>query len=214
MAELLLIPLDDTVLFPGMSATLAIEVGDEERVLIVPRHEKDYAGVGTIARVVERGRIPGGGSAVELQGVARGIAGAARTDSEGNLRVEVSEHADETARDDRIRELEREYRAVVEEILELRGADSRINAFLRSVTEPGPLADTSGYSPDIGYAEKRELLETLDVTERLEKSLAAQRERLAELQVRTRIRDDVESGAEKQQREYFLRKQMDSIRKE
>ena len=41
-----------------------------------------------------------------------------------------------------------------------------------------------------------------------------QRERLAELQVRRRIRDDVESGAQKQQREYFLRKQMESIRKE
>ena len=103
---------------------------------------------------------------------------------------------------------------MVEEILELRGADGRINAFLRSITEPGNLADTTGYSPDIGYEAKRELLETLDVTERLEKALAAQRERLAELQVRRRIREDVESGAEKQQREYFLRKQMDSIRKE
>jgi ATP-dependent Lon protease len=41
-----------------------------------------------------------------------------------------------------------------------------------------------------------------------------QRERLAELQVRVKIRDDVESGAQKQQREYFLRKQMESIRKE
>ena len=214
MNELLLIPLDDTVLFPGMSATLAIEVGDEDRVLLVPRHADDYAGVGTIAEVVDRGRIPGGASAVELHGVARGIAGAARTDEEGNLRVEVTEHTDESNADERIRELEREYRAVVEEILELRGADGRINAFLRSITEPGNLADTTGYSPDIGYDAKRELLETLDVTERLELALAAQRERLAELQVRRRIREDVESGAEKQQREYFLRKQMDSIRKE
>ncbi len=41
-----------------------------------------------------------------------------------------------------------------------------------------------------------------------------QRERLAELQVRRKIRDDVDSGAQKQQREYFLRKQMESIRKE
>ena len=41
-----------------------------------------------------------------------------------------------------------------------------------------------------------------------------QRERLAELQVRVKIRDDVDSGAQKQQREYFLRKQMESIRKE
>ena len=52
------------------------------------------------------------------------------------------------------------------------------------------------------------------MTERLELALGFQRERLAELQVRKRIRDDVESGAEKQQREYFLRKQMESIRKE
>jgi ATP-dependent Lon protease len=212
--ELLLIPLDDTVLFPGMSATLAIEVGDEDRVLVVPRHGESYARVGTIADVVDRGRIPGGGAAVELHGVSRGIAGVARTDSDGSLRVEVTEHDDDSPEGERVRELEREYRAVVEEILELRGADGRINAFLRSITEPGHLADTSGYSPDIGYGQKRELLETLDVTERLEKALAAQRERLAELQVRRRIREDVESGAEKQQREYFLRKQMDSIRKE
>ena len=103
---------------------------------------------------------------------------------------------------------------MVEEILELRGDDGRIPAFLRSISEPGALADTSGYCPDLGLAEKQRLLETLDVTERLELALELQRERLAELQVRRRIRDDVQSGAEEQQREYFLRKQMESIRKE
>ncbi len=116
--------------------------------------------------------------------------------------------------DGKTRNLEREYRAVVEEILEVRGDDGRISAFLRSISEPGALADTSGYSPDLRYDQKVELLQTLDVTERLELALGFQRERLAELQVRKRIREDVESGAEKQQREYFLRKQMESIRKE
>src|SRR6185295_19276268 len=57
-------------------------------------------------------------------------------------------------------------------------------------------------------------LETLDVTERLQSALDYQTERLAELQVRRKIRDDVEDGVGKQQREYFLRKQMESIRKE
>jgi ATP-dependent Lon protease len=66
----------------------------------------------------------------------------------------------------------------------------------------------------LSYEDKVKLLQTLDITERLELALSMQRERLAELQVRKRIRDDVESGAEKQQREYFLRKQMESIRKE
>ena len=113
-----------------------------------------------------------------------------------------------------MRELETEYRAVVEEILELRGDDGRISAFVRSITEPGALADTAGYSPDLTFAQKVELLETLDVRERLELSTRFQRERLAEMQVRRRIRDDVEEGAAKQQREYILRRQMESIRKE
>ena len=52
------------------------------------------------------------------------------------------------------------------------------------------------------------------MVERLQLALRFQRDRLAEMQVRKRIREDVESGAQKQQREYFLRKQMDSIRKE
>ena len=59
-----------------------------------------------------------------------------------------------------------------------------------------------------------ELLETLDVVERLSWPSSCSASALAEAQVRQRIRDDVESGTQKQQREYFLRKQMDSIRKE
>src|SRR5919199_1106178 len=151
--KLLLVPLDDSILFPAMTATVAADVGDE--------------------------------------GADEGAASG-----------------------ERIRELEREYRAVVEEILEMRGDDGRIAAFVRSISEPGALADTAGYSPDLTYEQKVELLEILDVTERLRRALELQRERLTELQVRKKIREDVQSGAEKQQREYFLRKQMESIQKE
>src|SRR3954468_4581823 len=212
--NLLLIPLDDTVVFPTMDVTLPVDTGDDDHVLLVPRHEGEYASVGTIARVAEQVRLPGGGRGATLEGVARGVAGAAQNDPIGNLRVEVAEHPDDVPVDGRTRELEREYRAVVEEILELRGDDGRVAAFLRSISEPGALADTSGYSPDLTLQDKRRVLETVDVTERLAAALELQRERLAELQVRKRIHDDVESGAQKQQREYFLRQQMESIRKE
>jgi ATP-dependent Lon protease len=213
-SRLLLVPLEDAVVFPGMSLTLAVDVGDEERVLLVPRHEHEFATIGTVAEVVDRVRLPGGARAVALQGIHRGVAGAAQTLPDGRLFVEVDDRPDAAPVDGKTRNLEREYRAVVEEILELRGDDGRVSAFVRSITEPGALADTTGYSPDIGYEQKLNLLRALDVTERLELALKYQRERLAELQVRKRIRDDVESGAEKQQREYFLRKQMESIRKE
>src|SRR5688572_28615807 len=214
MPTLLLIPLEDVVVFPNMSVTLPVDVGDEERVLLVPRHENAYAEVGTVAEVGSKIRLPGGGRAVELDGLHRALIGAAQPGPSGSLRVEVEERPDDEPRDGRTRELEREYRAVVEEILEHRGDDGRIAAFLRSISEPGPLADTAGYSPDLTFEQKVELLETLDVTERLALAVKLQRERLAEMQVRQRIRDDVESGAQKQQREYFLRKQMESIRKE
>src|SRR5262249_2714778 len=90
----------------------------------------------------------------------------------------------------------------------------RIRAFVRSITDAGALADTAGYSPDLNFSQKLQLLETFDVVARLTLAVQFQRERLAELQVRKRIRDDVEDGAPKQQREYFLRRQMDAIRKE
>ncbi len=216
MSRLLLVPLDDAVVFPGMSLTLAVDTGDEERVLLVPRHEQEFASVGTVAEVADRVRLPGGGRAVTLSGLHRGVAGAAQTLPDGRLYVEVEEHPDPAKGpvDGKTRNLEREYRAVVEEILELRGDDGRVAAFVRSITDSGALADTSGYSPDLSFEQKVELLGMLDVTERLELALKFQRERLAELQVRKRIREDVESGAEQQQREYFLRKQMESIRKE
>ena len=214
MATLLLIPLDDTVVFPTMDVTLPVDVGDDDRVLLVPRHEGEYASVGTIARVAERVRLPGGARGAVLEGIARGTAGAAHTDARGRLVVEVIEHPDEVPVDGRTRDLEREFRATIEEILELRGDDGRIAAWVRAIAEPGALADTSGYSPDLTFEQKVDLLQTLDVTERLEKALQLQRERLAELQVRRKIREDVESGAQKQQREYVLRKQMESIRRE
>jgi ATP-dependent Lon protease len=217
-----LIPLDDTVVFPGMGITVTEEVGQDDRVVLVPRHENEFIDVGTIAEVADRVRLPGGGRAVLLSGQHRALIGAAQTGPEGELRVEVQERPDESTpagqappvRSKRLRELEREYRAVAEEILELRGDDGRIAGFLRAIVEPGPLADSAGFSPNLSYEQKVELLRTIDVADRLELAVKLQRESLAELQLRKRIREDVQEGAERQQREYFLRKQMDSIRKE
>jgi len=214
MSLLRLIPLDDSVIFPNMTVTLAVDVGEDTRVMLIPRRGGRYARVGVVAEVNERVSLPGRNMAAVLHGRQRGIAGAAQADAAGILRVEVEPHHDQDPPPEQIAELQREYRAVVEEILELRGDDGRISAFVRSIQHPGELADTSGFAPDLSLESKVELLETLDVTERLTLALRLQRERLAELQVRKQIREDVESGAQKQQREYLLRRQMDAIRKE
>src|SRR3954462_702903 len=187
VTDLVLVPLDDLVVFPNMSATLTIDVGeDEDRVLLVPRHDGEFAKVGTVAEVVDHVRLPGGGRAVELMGLHRGIAGAARTGLRGELRVDVEEREDEVPVTGAVRELERDYRAVVEELLELRGDNGRVAQFVRSISEPGTLADTSGYSPDLSFEQKVELLQAVGVTERVELAVGFQRERLGELQVRKR----------------------------
>jgi ATP-dependent Lon protease len=209
-----LIPLDEAIVFPAVTATLPIDVGDEDRVFLLPRRRGEFGRIGVVAEVVERAQLPNGMSVATVVGLHRGLAGAATPGAGDTLRIEVQELHDGTPDEERTRELMREYRAVVEEILELRGADDRIASFLRGIEEPGALADTAGYSPDLSAEQKLRLLETLDVTARLELAVEMQRERLAELQVRRKIRDDVESGAQKQQRDYFLRKQMESIRRE
>jgi ATP-dependent Lon protease len=214
VTKLLLVPLEDSVVFPHMTVTLTVDTAGEERVLLVPRHENEYASVGTVAEITDSVRLRGGGRAVVVNGLHRGILGAAETDTSGRLRVEVDERPDPEEMDARLRELATEYRAIVEEILDHRGDDGRVSDFLRAIVDPGALADTTGYSPDVPFAKKVELLEALDLRARLELAIELQREVLAELQVRQRIRDDVEEGAQKQQREYILRRQMDSIRKE
>ncbi len=213
MAHLKLVPLDEAVVFPGMPVTLPTDVGSDTRVLLIPRRGSGYAKVGVVAEVTERIAI-GGRAVASFMALHRGVPGAAQTGPDGVLRVEVEERPDVAPSPALARDLEREYRAVVEEVLEIRGDDGRISAFVRSITHPGSLADTAGYSPDLSFDQKLELLEALDVVERLTLALRFQQDRLAELRVRKRIRDEVESGAQKQQREHLLRRQMDAIRKE
>jgi ATP-dependent Lon protease len=197
-----------------MSLTIPVDVGEDTRVLLVPRQGNAYAAVGVVAEVSERVKLAGRGVAVSLAVLNRATLGAAAADQHGVLRVDFTEQPDQAPPPALTRELEREYRAVVDEILELRGDDGRIQAFVRSITGAGALADTAGYSPDLDRAQKLQLLETLDVIERLKLATEFQRNRLTELHVRKRIHDDVEGGAQKQQREYFLRRQMEAIRKE
>ena len=211
---MLLVPVDDSVVFPNMTVTLTVDVGDDERVLLVPREDDEFASVGTVAEVVEHVRLPGGGRAVALAGLHRGIAGAAHTDASGDLRVEVTPTPTTspwTARPATSSASTAPWSRRSSSCAATTAASAPSCA--RSPS-PAPWPTPPATRPTSSYEDKVDLLETLDVTERLEKALKLQRDRLTELQVRSQIRDDVQSGADKQQREYFLRKQMESIRKE
>ena len=131
------------------------------------------------------------------------------------LRVEVEEQPDVTPPTALTAELEREYRAVVEEILELRGDDGRISAFVRSITDPGALADTAGYSPDLNLrAEDSSCSRRWTSSSAWRCRCASSRSAWPSCRCASASATTSSTGAQKQQRDYFLRKQMDAIRKE
>jgi len=218
-----LLPLTSGVVLPGMVFTMALE-SDEAKAavaaaeaagghfVLVPHIDGRYASVGVVAEVVERGELPGGLEAVAVRGVQRAALGTAVPGTGQALWVQV-ELVDEPGATDEARELAREYKAVLENILISRGA-RQIAARLREVTEPGLVADVAGYSPDLSLDQKVDVLETVDVEARLRLVLGWAREVLADITLRERIKTDVEEGMEKTQREFLLRRQLESIRKE
>ncbi|HEV3130309.1 MAG TPA: LON peptidase substrate-binding domain-containing protein, partial [Acidimicrobiales bacterium] len=218
-----LLPLTSGVVLPGMVFTMALESEEaraaaeaaeaaDGRFVLVPFIDGRYASVGVISEVMEKGDLPGGMAAVAVRGVERARLGTAVPGTGRALWVEV-EIIPEGVPSEEEAELAREYRAVLENILLSRGA-ARIAERLADVTEPGRVADMAGYSPDLSLGQKVEVLETIDVAARLRLVIAWAREVLADLTLRERIKTDVEEGMEKTQREFLLRRQLESIRKE
>src|SRR5207247_352986 len=103
--------------------------------------------------------------------------------------------------------------ATVENIVEARGVPE-VAQMLRGITDPGALVDTAGYSPDLSFEQKVEILQTLDVERRLELAIAWANRTLADLELKEKIGREVAEGMDKRQREFLLREQLEAIRKE
>ena len=219
-----LLPLTSGVVLPGMVVTLTIESDEAQRaiaasessdgeLLLVPRIGSSYAKIGTVAKVEDVGRLRSGLEALVIRGMVRAVVGTGVAGTGQTTWVQFEPRPDPEISSERARELSREYKAVLENIVEARGVPE-VADFLRGLSDPGQVADTAGYSPDLSIEQKVEVLETLDVEQRLEKVLDWAKEVLAELELKDKIRTDVRDGMEKNQREYILRQQMDAIRKE
>ncbi|MCU1462963.1 MAG: lon [Acidimicrobiales bacterium] len=220
-----LLPLNAGVVLPGIVVTVAIDsdeakaavaaaVAGDGHLVLVPNVDGRFAKVGTVAKVETTGELPGGISAVLVRGVHRAVLGAAEPDGGNGLLRVHAEASPDGPPTDRVRELSREYRAVVAAVAEKRGS-RRLPEALRSTSEPGPSVDivTSSWT-GIPIEQAIAVLEAVDVEQRLEVALEFAREALAELDVAERIRNDVAEGMDKAQRDFLLRQQMAAIRKE
>ncbi|HET7483410.1 MAG TPA: endopeptidase La [Actinomycetota bacterium] len=187
--------------------------GADGLVLLVPRIDARYARVGTIAKIEDLVQLPNGVNAAVVRGTARGTIGSGVAGAGDAVWVQADVHDDPAISSERAHELALEYRTTVEAIVEARGVPE-VREMLRGISDPGVMADTAGYSPDLSFERKIELLETLDVESRLEKVLGWARETLAEIALKDKIRNEVAEGMEKTQREFLLRQQLEAIKKE
>jgi len=218
------LPLESGVILPQMVVTVALEsaeardaVAAAQRngnvMLLVPRVDGSYSRVGTVARLEDAGELPGGQKIAVIRGLHRARVTVAAAGDGPGLWVESEAAPDPETPSERATALGREFRAVVESVLEAKG-EQNATRILRGIRNPGHLADMSGYSPDLTFEQKVEVLETIDVEERLTKLLAWYRATLADVTLKDKIRRDVTDRMEDQQREYMLRQQLEAIKKE
>ncbi|OMC52288.1 endopeptidase La [Mycobacterium sp. IS-2888] len=213
----------DTIVLPGMVVPIALDdaaraaidaarASDSGQLLIAPRLEDRYPSHGVIAKILQVGRIAGGGTAAVVRGERRAQIGAGASGPGAALWVEVTEVTEAEPTDD-IKALAAEYKKLLLAMLQRRDAWQIID-YVNSLTDPSALADTSGYASYLTDVQKRQLLETVDVAERLRVLIDWTGEHLAEVEVNDKIAEDVREGMEKTQKEFLLRQQLAAIRKE
>jgi ATP-dependent Lon protease len=227
MAEAKSVPvlfLSESIVLPGM--VVPIELDDAARaavdaaratesgeLLIAPRLGDRYPSDGVLASIVQVGRVAGGsGTAAVVRGNGRAQIGAGANGPGPALWVEVTEVTEQAATDE-TRALAAEYKKLLLAYLQRREAWQIVD-FVNQLTDPSALADTAGYASYLTQVQKRQLLETPDVAERLRSLIDWTSDHLAEVEVNDKIADDVREGMEKTQKEFLLRQQLAAIRKE
>ncbi len=225
------LPLDDEVVLPGMvvpldlsdtevraaveAAQAAASSGNKPRVLLVPRVDGNYAGIGTLGRIEQVGRLSDGDPGALIRGLGRVRIGSGTTGPGAALWVEgtvVEENVPDPL-PGAVSELVTEYKALATSWLRKRGAWQVVDR-VQGIEDVGTLADNSGYSPFLTVEQKVRLLETTDPVARLKLATEALRDHLAEQDVAESIAKDVQEGVDKQQREFLLRRQLEAVRKE
>jgi ATP-dependent Lon protease len=232
--DLPLVALRETVIFPEMIVPL--QVGREKSVnalnaavaeggpiaLVTQRHAEqediestsELYEVGTLAKIAQVVQLPDGTVRAIVQGQSR-LRLLGFSASEPYLRARIEELPDESGASLEVQALMRTVQAQIEQYV-ANGAPVPPEAAVaaRNITEAGLLADMVAYSPDMTTEQRQELLETIDVTERLKLVSNFLARQIEILELKGRIQSEVKSEMDKTQREYILREQLKAIQRE
>jgi len=234
LRELPLVALRETVIFPEMIVPL--QVGREKSVaalnaatesggpiaLVTQRQaEQEDIGdpselypIGTLAKIAQVVQLQDGTVRAIVQGQGR-IRVHSFTQTSPHLVALVEDLADATPTGVEIQALIRSVQAQIEQYV-ANGAPVPPEAAVaaRNITEPGLLADMVAYSPDMSTEQRQELLETIDVEQRLKLVSAFLARQIEILELKGKIQSEVKSEMDKTQREYILREQLKAIQRE
>ncbi|MEO5704874.1 MAG: LON peptidase substrate-binding domain-containing protein, partial [Candidatus Limnocylindrales bacterium] len=234
ITELPLVALRETVIFPEMIVPLQVgreksvaalnaAVAEGGRIALVTQRQADQEDIadpsqlyviGTVAKIAQVVQLQDGTVRAIIQGQGRmRLHGFATT--EPFIRARVEELTEESSKDVEVQALMRSVQAQVEQYVQA-GAPVPPEAAIaaRNITEPGLLADMTAYSPDMTTEQRQELLETIDVAERLKIASAFLAHQIEVHELKGRIQSEVKSEMDKTQREYILREQMKAIQRE
>ena len=232
--ELPLVALRETVIFPEMIVPL--QVGREKSVnalnaavaeggpiaLVTQRQAEqediddpsELYTVGTLAKIAQVVQLQDGTVRAIVQGQSR-LRVHSFSQTEPYLRGLVEEVDDESPDGLEVQALMRTVQAQIEQYV-ANGAPVPPEAAVaaRNISEPGLLADMVAYSPDMSTEQRQELLETIDVIERLKLVSAFLANQVEILELKGKIQSEVKSEMDKTQREYILREQLKAIQRE
>ncbi len=215
-----LLPLPNGAVFPEMVVTISLETDEsrsiaeaavEDRLVLVPRVEDRFASVGVVASIENRGTLPDGTPALMVRIGERVRIGSGVVGTGAGIWVEALP-IEEWSPTEHTTELADDYRRVARSLLEHFGG-ARMESVLPD-DDPGALSDTIAYWPELSIEHRLELLETIDVDDRLRLAIRWAEKALAEVEVSSKISSDVSNSIEAEQREAILRRQLAAIRNE
>jgi len=211
------------VVLPEMVVTIKIETAEaaaaiaaapahDDYVVLVPRDSEATQAIGTLAHIEQRGELPGGGDGLVIRGVGRVRVGRGSLDGTGALLVDATDinGGPHTSATD---ELADRYREAATRLLRAVGG-SRMARLLDDVGDPGALADTIAWWPELDDEQRVRLLETVATDERLALAIEWAEAAASEAEVSGDIRRQVSDDIDATQREAILRRQLSAIQDE
>jgi len=232
-AEIPVLPLRGTVAYPDLIVPLVVgrersirlidEAMGRDRLIAIltqknpdiedPELEDLYT-IGTVATIMKMVKMVDGSQRIVVQGLAR-FKLVEFTQREPHFRARILPIFEEYQKDIEIDAMYINLKNLYKKAVEIAPyLSSELSQIATKIENPGNLADLVASTINISVAERQEVLEKIDLKERLKKVTVMLNRELETLELSSKIQSHIKEGIDKTQREYYLREQLKAIQKE